>query len=105
MVFLKIASDNLALIVGIGTSLVAIYNWVAKPLKKMAERDRAQDSDISMLLWDRLSQAHAYYMTRGWASAQEKERLIAMHKAYQDRGRNHLTETYEKDILALPEKP
>ena len=103
--FLTVLKDHLALIITLVTSLIAIYNWIAKPLKKLLERDKAQDSDISMLLWDRLSQAHAYYINRGWATAEEKERLIAMHKAYQDRGRNHLSQSFESDLLKLPEHP
>ena len=103
--FIESMQDHLGTIVALVTALVAIYKWVAVPLKKLLERDKAQDNDISMILWDRLSQAHNFYTTRGWASAEEKERLIAMHKAYQDRGRNHLSDSFEQDLLKLPEHP
>ena len=97
--------SHLGTIVALVTALIAMYKWVAVPLKKLLDRDKAQDNDISMILWDRLSQAHHYLMARGWASPDEKERLIAMHKAYQDRGRNHLSASFEQDLLKLPEHP
>ena len=97
--------DHLGTIVALVTALVAMYKWIAVPLKKLLDRDKAQDNDISMILWDRLCQAHNYYMTRGWATSEEKERLITMHKAYQDRGRNHLSSSFEQDLLKLPEHP
>lgn len=105
MGFLKILSDNLALIVAIGTSLIAIYNWVAKPVKKLLERDKQQNDDLAVLTWAFLQQSHDRYMQQGWCSTAEKEQVIAMHKSYVAKGRNHLSETYEKDILGLPERP
>ena len=103
--FITALKEHLVLIVALITAMLALYNWVARPVKAMLERNEKQDADISMLLWDRLQQAHSYFMERGWASAAEKERLIAMHKAYQDRGRNHLSASFESDLLKLPERP
>jgi len=35
----------------------------------------------------------------------EKEQVLNMHKSYAAKGRNHLSASYEQDILALPETP
>ncbi len=34
-----------------------------------------------------------------------KEQVLNMHKSYATKGRNHLSASYEQDILALPETP
>ena len=41
----------------------------------------------------------------GWCTAAEKEQVLNMHKSYAAKGRNHLSASYEQDILALPETP
>lgn len=35
----------------------------------------------------------------------EKERLMKMYRRYHNMGRNHLSESYEQDIIGLPEDP
>lgn len=102
---LKILSDNLALIVGIGTSLIALYGWVAKPIRNLIAKDKAQEESIASMEWYILQQSHDNYIKKGWCTPAEKESLILMHRQYRAKGRNHLSESYERDILALPEHP
>ena len=97
--------EHLASIVALITALIALYNWGAKPLRKMMERDKQQEEDLADLLWDRLQQAHGHFMKQGWCTPAEKERLITMHRHYSAKGRNHLSDNYERDILGLPESP
>lgn len=61
--------------------------------------------DIGDLQYERLSQAQDFYTSRGWCPGAKKEMLIKMHKSYRSRGRNHLSEHYEEEILRLPDKP
>ena len=97
--------DQLATIVALITALIALYKWVGQPLKKLLDRDKQQNDDLAILTWAFLQQAHDRYMRQGWCSTAEKEQITAMHKSYVAKGRNHLSETYEADILALPEHP
>lgn len=66
--------------------------------------DGVQD-DIGDLQYERLSQAHDFYTTQGWCSTSKKQQLCNMHKSYRDKGRNHLSEHYEEDILNLADNP
>lgn len=61
--------------------------------------------DIGDLQYERLAQAYDFYMDRGWCPASKKEQLCQMHRSYKAKGRNHLTDMYEADILALSERP
>lgn len=66
----------LATVVGAFGALAAvIYKLVGKPLKEILKRIERIDEDTADLIWDRLEQAHDYYLIRGWASAQEKSRV------------------------------
>lgn len=69
---------------------------------KLAKR---LDSDIGDLQYERLSQAHDFYTDRGWCPGSKKQQLCVMYKSYRAKGRNHLSEHYEAEILGLPDKP
>lgn len=61
--------------------------------------------DIGDLQYERLSQAQEYYSQQGWCPGSKKEMLCQMHKSYRAKGRNHLSEHYEEEILHLDSKP
>ena len=61
--------------------------------------------DIGDLQYERLSQAQEYYTAQGWCPGSKKEMLCQMHKSYRAKGRNHLSEHYEEEILSLKSKP
>lgn len=61
--------------------------------------------DIADLQYERLSQAHDFYVTRGWCPTSKKHQLCLMYQSYTAKGRNHLSEYYEQEILGLKDKP
>lgn len=61
--------------------------------------------DIGDLQYERLSQAQEFYTAQGWCPGSKKEMLCQMHKSYRAKGRNHLSEHYEEEILRLDSKP
>lgn len=61
--------------------------------------------DIADLQYERLSQAYEFYMGQGWCPGSKKELLCQMHKSYRQKGRNHLSEHYEEEILRLDSNP
>lgn len=61
--------------------------------------------DIADLQYERLSQAHEYYTGLGWCTGAKKQMLCQMHDSYRRKGRNHLSEKYEEDILQLADRP
>lgn len=65
----------------------------------------ALTDDIGDLQYERLSQAQEYYSQQGWCPGSKKEMLCQMHKSYRAKGRNHLSEHYEEEILKLDSKP
>lgn len=73
--------------------------------KEVLEKLDSLAGDIGDLQYERLAQAYDFYMDRGWCPASKKEQLCQMHRSYKAKGRNHLTDMYEADILALPERP
>lgn len=95
-------------------ALLALVLW--RPLKAARKRrmeyrkaiieklDRIID-DVADLQYERLSQAHDFYTTRGWCPTSKKDQLCRMYKSYTSKGRNHLSAHYEQDILSLPETP
>lgn len=88
-----------------------------KPIKSRMERREAfhdlvlkkLDSitdDIADLQYERLSQAHDYYINQqGWCPTSKKAQLCNMYRSYTGKKRNHLAAHYEQDILQLPDKP
>lgn len=61
--------------------------------------------DMGDMQYERLAQAHDFYTGQGWCPSTTKQQLCQMHKSYKAKGRNHLSETYEKEILELKEHP
>ncbi|MEG0766525.1 MAG: hypothetical protein RR482_02310 [Clostridia bacterium] len=85
-------------IVSLATALITLWKWIAKPIRDV-------QANTDMLMGDRLAQAHDYWMRKKYCPPLDRKRLIDMHKAYAERGLNHLAENYEEDILELPEEP
>jgi len=80
--------------------------------KMMIARLDSIDSNISALIDDMgdmqyvsLAQAHDFYTGQGWCPSSTKQQLCQMHKSYSAKGRNHLGDRYEEEILALREHP
>lgn len=65
----------------------------------------ALSDDIGDLQYERLAQAQEFYAARGWCTGAKKQMLIKMHESYRKKGRNHLSEHYEEEILNLADKP
>ena len=70
----------------------------------LAKLDAIND-DVADLQYERLSQAHDFYVGRGWCPTSKKNQLCQMYKYYTAKGRNHLSKYYEQEILALAEEP
>ena len=87
------------------TALTLMYSWFRKPMKQLIAREQQQEEDLAILTWAFLQNAHDNYTRQGWCTAAEKEQVLNMHKSYAAKGRNHLSASYEQDILALPETP
>lgn len=118
--FLKAAADYAGYIMAIMGCLTAIL-W--KPIKdararrkteKEEERKFRRDvlekldaitDDVADLQYERLSQAHDFYVGRGWCPTSKKQQLCNMYRSYTDKGRNHLSAHYEKEILELKDSP
>ncbi|MBQ8508037.1 MAG: hypothetical protein IJ466_11490 [Clostridia bacterium] len=118
--FLKVAADYAGYIMAIVGCLTAIL-W--KPIKnaharrkveKEEERKFRRDvlekldaitDDVADLQYERLSQAHDFYVGRGWCPTSKKQQLCNMYRSYTDKGRNHLSAHYEKEILELKDSP
>lgn len=73
--------------------------------KTMLDKLDAISDDIADLQYERLSQAHDFYMSQGWCPSSKKNQLCHMHQSYAAKGRNHLSKHYEEEILELPDKP
>lgn len=80
--------------------------------KMMLARLDSIDSNISALIddmgdiqYESLAQAHEFYTGQGWCPSSTKQQLCQMHKSYSAKGRNHLSDRYEEEILALREQP
>ena len=61
--------------------------------------------DVADLQYERLSQAHDFYVDRGWCPTSKKQQLCNMYQSYTAKGRNHLSAHYEREILDLKDKP
>lgn len=74
-------------------------------LKQINRALEGLSEDIGDLQYERLSQAQDFYTSRGWCPGAKKEMLCKMHASYRAKGRNHLSEHYEEEILRLADKP
>lgn len=74
-------------------------------LAEIANLAKRLDDDIGDLQYERLSQAHDFYMDRGWCPTSKKQQLCNMYRSYTAKGRNHLSAHYEDELLGLPDKP
>ena len=118
--FLEWAAEyagHIMVIVGAATALL----W--KPIKTALDRHNADKEDerkfrrdvlkkldeitddVADLQYERLSQAHDYYLDRGWCPTSKKQQLCNMYQSYTAKGRNHLSAHYEKEILELKDNP
>ena len=116
--------NNAGKLAGSISAVIALLTLVLfKPIKnaiKKRREDRAMQKkfqqlvlekldaitdDIADLQYERLSQAHDFYTSQGWCPTSKKEQLCNMYKSYHNKGRNHLSEHYEQDILKLKDRP
>lgn len=118
--FLKWAAEYSGYIMAIAGCIAALL-W--KPIKdaharrsaeKEEERKFRRDvlkkldgitDDVADLQYERLSQAHDFYVERGWCPTSKKQQLCNMYQSYTSKGRNHLSTHYEKEILELKDHP
>ncbi len=92
-------------IVTFGGAIMAIYGWFARPMREIRKEIAIINDDTGDLLCDRLTQAHDYYMREGYCPEGEKRRLCDLHRRYRSRGKNHLADSFEQDLLGLPDEP
>lgn len=85
--------------------VLAFRQEVRQSLHDIQKAIEGLQDDIGDLQYERLSQAHEFYTDQGWCPGSKKEMLCQMHQSYQEKGRNHLSEHYEEEILSLPSKP
>lgn len=83
----------------------AFRTELRQSLEKITTGLDGLSDDIGDLQYERLSQAQDFYTSRGWCPGAKKEMLCKMHASYRARGRNHLSEHYEEEILRLADKP
>lgn len=83
----------------------AFEDSVLSGIKDIKDEVKALTDDVAEIQGDRLMQAHAFYMSRGWCSSERKKILCAWKQSYTAKGYNHLVDTYEDDINSLPENP
>ena len=118
--FLKWAAEYAGYIMAIAGCATALL-W--KPIKTALDRRKADQEDerkfrrdvlekldaitddVADLQYERLSQAHDYYLDRGWCPTSKKQQLCNMYQSNTAKGRNHLSAHYEKEILELKDNP
>lgn len=118
--FLKWLAEYAGYIMAITGCAAAIF-W--KPIKDAHTRRKAEREDerkfrqevrdkldgiiddVADLQYERLSQAHDFYVTRGWCPTSKKQQLCNMYQSYTGKGRNHLSAHYEREILELKDHP
>lgn len=88
-------------IIALIITVTKFIRWI----KAIVDKLDAIIDDIADLQYERLSQAHDFYVDRGWCPASKKVQLCNMYKSYTAKGRNHLSAHYEKEILELSDSP
>jgi len=96
---------KLAAIIGAAGTIIAAVAAIYKTLRRIENMLTGVMDDIADLQYERLAQAHDFYMDRGWCPASKKAQLCIIYKSYKSKGRNHLTAHYEENILSLAEEP
>jgi hypothetical protein len=96
---------RLAGVIGAISTIIAAVVTVYKVLRRIEKMLTGVMDDIADLQYERLAQAHDFYTDRGWCPASKKKQLCIIYQSYKAKGRNHLTEHYEENILSLPEEP
>lgn len=110
------AAGSVSAILGLGALLFkpvrkrmqarrAFREELSTSLKQINRALEGLSEDIGDLQYERLSQAQDFYTSRGWCPGAKKEMLCKMHASYRAKGRNHLSEHYEEEILRLADKP
>ena len=110
------AAGSVSAILGLGALLFkpvrkrmqarrAFREELSTSLKQINRALEGLSDDIADLQYERLSQAQDFYTSRGWCPGAKKEMLCKMHASYRAKGRNHLSEHYEEEILRLADKP
>lgn len=110
------AAGSITAILGLGALLFkpvrkrmqarkAFREELSTSLKQINRALEGLSDDIADLQYERLSQAQDFYTSRGWCPGAKKEMLCKMHASYRAKGRNHLSEHYEEEILRLADKP
>ena len=80
-----------------GAALWVVVAKVIKPISSI-------QAVTNLILWSTLMREHDDFMRRGYCPVEDKRRLCDMHKAYRDRGLNHLADDWEHDIISLPDE-
>ena len=101
LIQLGAVAGAISAIVALIVTVMRFIRWINAIINKL---DAIID-DIADLQYERLSQAHDFYMDRGWCPTSKKVQLCNMYKSYTGKGRNHLSVHYEKDLLELPDNP
>lgn len=117
---LKWLAEYIEYIMIIGGCIAVVF-W--KPVKNARARRKAEKEeerkfrsevlkkldgitdDVADLQYERLSQAHDFYCERGWCPSSKKQQLCNMYRSYTEKGRNHLSAHYEREILELKDHP
>ena len=105
------------------TAILALGALLVKPIRQAVERRKQEKQDamefrqlvllkldsitddIADLQYERLSQAHDFYMSQGGCPTSKKNQLCQMYRSYTGKGRNHLSAYYEQEILGLADRP
>lgn len=118
--FLKDFKEIIWFIGIVATVIPAIHKWTLKPLNEirtsikeldkkmhsMNEKLSSLDEDTADIIGNRLQESHDFYCyQQKWCTSTEKQRLEDMVHKYHRKGRNHLSDRYLEDIIALPEHP
>lgn len=83
----------------------AFRSELTSRLDRISETLRGVSEDIGDLQYERLSQAQDFYVSRGWCPGAQEGNAAENAFQLRARGRNHLSEHYEEEILRLPDKP
>lgn len=87
------------------SAIIALLVKIWKLTKKVTDGVEKINQEIGDLQYERLAEAHDHYVRQGWCPSAKKEMLCNMYRDYTNKGRNHLTKAYEREILELPSHP